>query len=79
MSTVNRAVSDPGAREGLIETLAFKNPNAEFKKAIKPLKARSAPVNECLKTTVDIGSNAFNVAIKLLMSDALPVKDYVIS
>ena len=63
MSTVNRAVSDPGAREGLIETLAFKNPNAEFKKAIKPLKARSAPIYEWIETTVDIGFNAYNTAM----------------
>ena len=44
----------------LIESLTFENPNAECKKDIRPLRVRSAPLYEWIKTTVDIESNAYN-------------------
>lgn len=53
---VNRTIPDPDT----IELLAFENANAECKKSIRLLKARFAPICECIKTTADVGSNAYN-------------------
>lgn len=47
----------------LIESLAFMNTNAEWEKATRALKARSTPIYECIKTTVDIASTAINAAM----------------
>lgn len=47
----------------LIESLAFKNTNAEWEKAIRALKVRSTPIYECIKTIVDIASTAINAAM----------------
>lgn len=42
----------------MIESLAFENANAECKRAIGPLRVRSAPVYEWIKTAADIEYNA---------------------
>jgi hypothetical protein len=59
VSAVNKAVSDPEERKVLIETLAFKNRNPEFKKVIRPSKARAVPMDEWIKDTANISSNVY--------------------
>lgn len=44
-SAVNRIVSDSGVRQILIKSLAFENANSDCKRVIRPLKARSAPID----------------------------------
>ena len=39
-------VTDPKARDVLIESLAFENANLEYKKIFGPLKSRSALMDE---------------------------------
>ena len=46
ISAVNRIVSDSEVRKILIESLAFENANSECKRMMRPLKARSAPIDE---------------------------------
>ena len=59
-STVSRMISDPVARQILIESLAFENVNSKCKRIIRPLKARSAPIDEWIRNTADIGSHTYN-------------------
>lgn len=58
----NRAISDPTAREILIECFAFKNANAECKKATGHKRARFVPLYKWMKTPADI---EFNTQIQL--------------
>lgn len=50
---LNRTISDPSATEILIESLTFENVYAKCKKAIRSLRARSVPLYEWIKSTVD--------------------------
>jgi hypothetical protein len=45
-SAVNRIVSDSEVIKILIESLVFENANSECKRMMRPLKARSAPIDE---------------------------------
>lgn len=58
----NRAISDPTAREILIECFAFKNANAECKKDTGHKRARFVPLYKWMKTPADI---EFNTQIQL--------------
>ena len=87
-SFLHRAISDPSAREILIDSLTFENANYECKRAIRLLRAWSAPVYEWVKTTEDIESKAHNSVMvgqtitntwELKMSIAVAMKDQVIS
>ena len=40
-SAMNNAVSDPGARQTLVETLAYENSDTKYKNVIRPLKVRA--------------------------------------
>ena len=40
----------------IIESLAFENANAECKEVIRPLRARSASIDEWIRYTADVGS-----------------------
>lgn len=62
-SVVNRIVKDREVREILIETLAFKNANSGCKKEIRPLMAKSALIDECIRNTTDIGSHIYDVTL----------------
>lgn len=57
---LNRAISDPNAKEILIKSLAFENANDKCEKVIRPLKARSAPLYKWIKTTAGTETNAHN-------------------
>lgn len=46
-------VSDPEVRQLLIKSLAFENSNLECKMVIRPLKARTAPVDEWIRNAAD--------------------------
>ena len=50
-----RMISDSEVRQILIESLAFENANSECKRVIRPLKARSAPIDEWIRNIADIG------------------------
>ena len=45
-SAVNRMIPNSEARQIIIESLAFENANSLCKRIIRPLKARSAPLEE---------------------------------
>lgn len=55
-SAVERSVSDSAARKAIIESLAFENANTKCRELIRPLKARSAPIDEWIRYTADVGS-----------------------
>lgn len=54
-SAVNKMISDPDARQILIGSLTFENTNVECKRVIRPLRAKSAPIEEWIRHTIDIG------------------------
>jgi len=56
-SAVERSVSDTAARKATVESLAFENVNTECREGIRPLRARSASVDEWIRQTADIGSS----------------------
>ena len=60
ISAANRMISDPEVRQILIECLAFENANSECKRVMMPAKARSTPIDECIRQTVDIGSHTYD-------------------
>jgi hypothetical protein len=53
---VARSVSVSAARKAIIEPLAFENANAKCKEVIRPLRARSASIEEWIRYTADVGS-----------------------
>lgn len=53
-------ITDAKVREILVEFLAFENANSEWKGVIRPLKARSAPIDEWIKNTADIESYVYD-------------------
>ena len=53
-SAVNRTVPDSEARRIIIETLAFENANAQCKRILRPLKARSAPIEDWIRETLNV-------------------------
>ena len=55
-SAMERIVSDSAARKAIIEPLAFENANAKCKEVIRPLRARSASIEEWIRYTADVGS-----------------------
>ena len=59
-STVNRIVSDSEVIKILIESLVFENANSECKRMMRPLKARSAPIDEWIRTMAGIGSHVYD-------------------
>nr|CDQ07277.1 Bm11540 [Brugia malayi] len=62
-SAVDRSISDPLARKALIESLAFENANTECKEAIRPLRARSVPIDEWIRNTIDIRPHSPNLTL----------------
>lgn len=46
ISAVNRMIFNSEARQIIIESLPFKNANTQCKRVTRPLKARSAPLEE---------------------------------
>ena len=60
---LNKTVSQPGLRNLLMQVLAYDNANSECKKAIQPLKAQGAPLEEYLKVCQDIGSEAYKMQL----------------
>lgn len=60
-SAVNRIIADSEVRKKvLIESLAFKNPNSECKRVIRPFKARSARIDEWIKDPASVGSHVYS-------------------
>ena len=53
-SAVNRTVPDSEARRIIIESLAFENANAQCKRILRPLKARSAPIEDWIRETINV-------------------------
>ena len=60
---LNKTVSQPGLRDLLMQVLAYDNANSECKKAIQPLKAQGAPLEEYLKVCQDIGSEPYKMQL----------------
>ena len=60
---LNKTVSQPGLRNLLMQVLAYDNANSECKKAIQPLKAQGAPLEEYLKVCQDIGSEPYKMQL----------------
>ena len=53
-SAVHRSVRDSEARRIIIETLAFENANTQCKRVLRPLKARSAPIEDWIRETMNV-------------------------
>ena len=45
---VNRMIPNSEARQIIIESVAFENVNEQYKRVIRPRKARSASLEECI-------------------------------
>ncbi|KAL6067262.1 hypothetical protein STEG23_006100 [Scotinomys teguina] len=56
-SAVNRMIPDIEARKIVAESLAFENANEACKRIIRPLKARSAPLEDWIRNTVNVESH----------------------
>ena len=56
-SVVNGMISNSEVRQIIIESLAFENANSLCKRIIRPLKARSAPLEEWIQDTINIASH----------------------
>ena len=63
-SAANKIVSEPEVRWILIKSSAFENPNSEYRTMIRFLKARSAPIDEWIRNTTDVGS--YNSDVNLI-------------
>jgi hypothetical protein len=59
-SSINRAVSVPGAKQALTETAAFENANA-CKHVLSPLKVPSAPIDKWVRNSAAIDPNDYVV------------------
>lgn len=60
---MNKAVSDPDARQVLIETLVVEKLKTECKKVIRLLKAQTLSMAEWIKDMTNIGSNVYHANI----------------
>ena len=49
INTLQIEVTDPEARQIILESLAFENANLESKKIIGPLRSRSTPMDEWIQ------------------------------
>ena len=56
-SAVNRMIPDKEGRWIIIESLVFENVNAQWKRVIRPLKTRSATLEEWIWDTINIESH----------------------
>jgi hypothetical protein len=63
VSAVNKVLSDPDVRQVLIETLAFENVNAKYKRAIRLLKAHTTPMDEWIRDMTDDASQVHHTNI----------------
>ena len=57
---MNKVISEPDTRPVWTKTLAFENSNLECKRVIRALKTRSAPIEEWIKDTADLGSHVYD-------------------
>nr|KAF6466093.1 hypothetical protein HJG63_011395 [Rousettus aegyptiacus] len=55
-TAIVRAVTLPEVQELLLESLAYKNANAECQRTLRPLKAQGAPLEEYIKACQDVAS-----------------------
>ena len=67
--TVQIGVTDPDARQVLIESLTFENANLECKKILGTLKVRPEPIDEWILLTVNI--EAFNYNTEACVEEAI--------
>jgi hypothetical protein len=58
-TAITKAVSQPDVQDLLLQTLAFENANADCQKALCPLRAQGAPLDEYIKACIDVGSESF--------------------
>ena len=59
-SSISRIIPKSEARQKIIESLTFKNANSQCKGVIRPLEARSAPLEEWILDAVNIESHEHN-------------------
>lgn len=57
---MHRAIADPYVRKVLIKSLAFETTATEYQKAIKPLKAQGAPLEDWIKAIANIRSTEYS-------------------
>ena len=55
---MERSVSDSAARKAIIESLVFENANVKCKEVIRPLRVRSALIEEWIRYTTGVGSHS---------------------
>lgn len=60
---VFHSLGDSPAANTLLQVLAFENANPECQKALHPLKASSAPVDEFLRACAGIGRVAYQAEV----------------
>ena len=67
ISAVNKAISDPDAKQVLTETLAFENANTKCEKVIRPLKAQAWPMDDWIRDITNTSCNVYpaNIIDKL--------------
>ena len=74
--TVKRTISKPYVKQVSIETLAFKNANADYKNIFRLLKTKSVPMDVWIRTTADIDAN--NYVIGQAMANILHINISII-
>ncbi|XP_067583138.1 endogenous retrovirus group K member 9 Gag polyprotein-like isoform X2 [Pseudorca crassidens] len=58
-AAIQRAVAQTDVQDLLLQSLAFENANPECQKALRPLRAVNAPLEEYIKACHDIGSPTY--------------------
>ena len=60
---VERSLSDSAEGKAIIESLAFENANTEYKEVFRPLRARSALIDEWIRYKTDVVSGSPDMTV----------------
>ena len=60
---MERNVSDSAARKAITVSIVSEDANAECKEVIRPLRARSASIDEWIRYTADVGSHSPDMTV----------------
>lgn len=63
VSAADKSISDPDAKEILIETMIFQNSNTKCKRVIRLLKAQAAQIDMSIKDMNNISSHKHHTTI----------------
>lgn len=60
ISARKKTISDPDAKQMLLESLALKNANTKCEKVIRSLKVQAAPMDGWISDMTNIGCNVYH-------------------